>query len=197
MRSPRGLAHRLRKAGGFTLIEMVTVLAILGIVLSGLLAVFVSGTKAETDMNKRFQAEQQTRIALTTLRNEIHCASGATTNATGSALTLSLGAYCSNPPAASTYQVTYCTELLGPQHYALFRQLGAPATCDGSGTKMADYLVCGTLFSTCGTFFGYSAASGIMPRILVDLPVNVDPSIAAHTYELQDAITLRNSTRPA
>jgi prepilin-type N-terminal cleavage/methylation domain-containing protein len=197
MRPPRGLAHRLSGEGGFTLSEMVTVLAILGIVLSGLLAVFVSGTKAETDMNKRFQAEQQSRLALTALRNEIHCASSATTNVTGSALTLSLGAYCSNPPAAGTYQVTYCTALLGPQRYGLFRQLGAPATCDGTGTKEADYLVCGTLFATCGTFFGYSAASGIMPRILVDLPVNVDPTSPAHTYELQDAIALRNATRPA
>ena len=197
MTPPRGLAHRLRGRGGFTLPEMVTVLALLGIVLSGLLAVFVSGTKAETDMNKRFQAEQQSRLALTRLRNEIHCAYGATTNASGSAVTLSLGSYCSNPPSAGNYQVTYCTALLGPQRYGLFRQLGAPATCDGSGTKMADYLVCGTLFSTCGTFFGYSAASGVMPRVLVDLPVNVDPSTPSHTYELQDAITLRNSTRPA
>ena len=197
MTPARGLAHRLRGRGGFTLPEMVTVLALLGIVLSGLLAVFVSGTKAETDMNKRFQAEQQSRLALTRLRNEIHCAYGATTNATGSAVTLSLGSYCSNPPSAGNYQVTYCTALLGPQRYGLFRQLGAPATCDGSGTKMADYLVCGTLFSTCGTFFGYSAASGVMPRVQVDLPVNVDPSTPSHTYELQDAITLRNSTRLA
>src|SRR5262249_41906724 len=99
MRSLRGLARRWRREQGYTLVEMIAVLAILGFVLSALLTVFVSGTRAETDMNKRFQAEQQTRTALSTLRREIHCAYGATT--TGSTLTLSFGGYCANPPVAT------------------------------------------------------------------------------------------------
>jgi prepilin-type N-terminal cleavage/methylation domain-containing protein len=186
MRPPRGLAHRLKSESGYTLSEMIAVLAILSFVLAALLAVFVSGTRAETDMNKRFQAEQQTRVALSQLRREMHCANNATT--TGSVLTLSFGAYCTNPPAAGNYQVTYCAVSLGPQRFGLFRQLGT--TCGGAGRLVADYL-------TSSSLFGYSAATGIMPRITISLPVDVDPSNPAGTYQLQDTITLRNSARTA
>jgi prepilin-type N-terminal cleavage/methylation domain-containing protein len=187
MRQPSGLAHRVKSEGGYTLSEMIVVLAILGFVLSSLLAVFVSGTRAETDMNKRFQAEQQTRIALSRLRREIHCAYAAST--TGSVLTLSFGAYCSNPAAAGNYQATYCAVSLGPQRYGMFRQAGA--TCGSAGgTKVADYL-------TSSSLFGYSAPSGAIPQVLISLPVDVDPSNPAGAYQLQDAITMLNSPRTA
>jgi prepilin-type N-terminal cleavage/methylation domain-containing protein len=195
MRPPRGLAHRVKSAGGYTLSEMIVVLAILGFVLSALLAVFVSGTRAETDMNKRFQAQQQSRLALTRLRREIHCAYGAQTNAAAvtdaatvdaSVLTLSFGPYCTNPPAASNYQVMYCAVSLGLQRYGLYRQVGT--TCSSSGTLVADYL-------TSSSLFGYLAPSGSIPRITISLPVDIDPSNPAGTYQLLDAITLRNSAR--
>lgn len=195
MRPPSGLAHRLRNEGGYTLSEMITVLAILGFVLSALLAIFVSGTRAETDMNKRFQAQQQTRSGLSQLRREIHCAYGAQTNAAAvtaatqvnaSVLTLSFGPYCTNPPAAGNYQVTYCAVSLGLQRYGLYRQVGT--TCSSSGRLVADYL-------TTASLFGYLAPSGSIPRITISLPVDVDPSNPVGTYQLQDAITLRNSAR--
>src|SRR5262249_28973731 len=147
MRPPSGLAHRVKSGGGYTLPEMITVLAILGFVLSGLLAIFVSGTRAETNMNKRFQAEQQTRTSLSQLRREIHSANAAQTNAAAvtdaatvnaSVLTLSFGPYCTNPPASGNYQVTYCAVTIGVQRYGLYRQAGT--TCGVGGRRVADYL---------------------------------------------------------
>ena len=47
---------------GYTLIELIVVMAILGTVVAGLTTVFVSGSAAELDLNLRFQAQQQGRL---------------------------------------------------------------------------------------------------------------------------------------
>ena len=54
-----------------TLIELLTTMSILAFVLTGIVAMFVSGLHAEVNMNQRFQAQQDARIALSSLRNEI------------------------------------------------------------------------------------------------------------------------------
>ena len=46
-----------RPSGGYTLIEMLTVLVIMGIVIGSLTALFVQASNAEIDMNNRFQAQ--------------------------------------------------------------------------------------------------------------------------------------------
>jgi prepilin-type N-terminal cleavage/methylation domain-containing protein len=76
-----------RGEGGYTMIEMLTVLLIMGIVMSGLTTIFVSGSRAETNMNQRFVAQQNTRLALDRIRRDIHCAYDVTPYAT-SALTI-------------------------------------------------------------------------------------------------------------
>ena len=60
--------------GGFTLAEMLVVLAILGIVLAGLTQLF-TGALFGKDQTSRTQAQQNARLALDKLRREIHCAS--------------------------------------------------------------------------------------------------------------------------
>ena len=50
------LRARLAQEEGMTLIELLTTMAILGFVMSGIVGVFVSGLHAEVDMNQRFQA---------------------------------------------------------------------------------------------------------------------------------------------
>ena len=72
-------ARRLREERGYSLIEMVTVLAILSVILTSLTTLFVQGTHAEMDMRERFEAQQDARIALDKLRREIHCAASAQT----------------------------------------------------------------------------------------------------------------------
>ena len=60
---------------GYSLIEMLTVLVIMGVVMASLTTVFVQASNSETDMNNRFQAQLTARLALDKVRREVHCAS--------------------------------------------------------------------------------------------------------------------------
>src|SRR5437763_266578 len=62
---------------GYTMVEMLVVMSILSIVIAGLTTVFVSGGRAELDLNRRFQSQQQARLALDKIRVDLHCASSA------------------------------------------------------------------------------------------------------------------------
>ncbi len=191
-RALRRLRGRLAHEHAFTLIELLTVLAILGTVLTAITAVFVSGTHAESDMNDRFQAQQNARLALSKLRREIRCASSAMTTDSGSpapgpapSVTLTLGAFCKAAQGA----ITWSAVPLGPSRYGLFRCQGI--TCDASGTKWADHLTNNTLFSV------IQATATIRPRLQVSLPVDLQPARPGGSYALQDAIAFRNWIRPA
>ena len=59
---------RLAAEHGYSLVELVTVVAILTIVISSLTTVFVSASNGELDMNRRFQAQQNARLAMDKLR---------------------------------------------------------------------------------------------------------------------------------
>ena len=69
---------RLSDESGFTLTEMLVVLVILGVVLAALTQLFVSASRTEVDQTRRFQAQQEARLALDALRREIHCANAVT-----------------------------------------------------------------------------------------------------------------------
>src|SRR3954447_16863875 len=71
------LRGRLSESGGYTLSEMIVVLLILGVIVGGLTQLFVSASNAQQDMNNRFRAQQNARLALDKLRREIHCTSAA------------------------------------------------------------------------------------------------------------------------
>ena len=68
----------MRDERGYTLVEMLTVLVVFGTVMSALLVLLVQGTNAEVDMNNRFQAQQDARVALDKIRREAHCATAVT-----------------------------------------------------------------------------------------------------------------------
>jgi prepilin-type N-terminal cleavage/methylation domain-containing protein len=70
--------RRLAAERGYSLSEMLVVLAIIGIVLGALTQLFVSASTAQVDMTRRFEAQQDMRLALDKLRREIHCASAVT-----------------------------------------------------------------------------------------------------------------------
>jgi prepilin-type N-terminal cleavage/methylation domain-containing protein len=187
--SLRRLGRRLAGERGYSLIEMLTVLSILGVVMSGLTTLFVQGSNAEVDMNNRFQAQGGSRLALDKLRREVHCASSAATSGTavGSlyptvALTLPSGC----PTGSGT--ITWCTSQVGTgTRYALYRYTTG-STCT-AGVKWADYL-------TSGAVFAYTAAStSSLASLHIDLPVNPRPAKSFETYRLCDDIYFRNSTR--
>lgn len=172
----------MRDERGYTLIEMLTVLVIFGTVMSALMVLFVQGTGAEVDMNNRFQAQQDARLALDKIRREAHCATAVTVSS-ASSVTLSLPSYC----PTGNGSVTWCTVSLGTSRYGLYRKAGA--ACDSTGVRWADHL-------TTANVFAYAAQSTTsLAKLSIDFPVNVKPSRTVDTYELKDDIVLRNSTR--
>jgi prepilin-type N-terminal cleavage/methylation domain-containing protein len=189
---------RLRRAigreRGYSLVEMLIVLSILTTVMAGLTTLFVQGSNAELDMNNRFQAQLNARLALDKVRREIHCGSVATPAGQSSLIVVTLPSYCKTGSGS----VTWCTRSISTNRFGLYRIPGAPGTCTG-GVKWADYLVPTTSAPGCSgalCIFTYSAQSAVsLATMHVDFPVNVKPAKTVELYELADDIVLRNSTR--
>ena len=109
----------LRCQSGYTLIELMTVMAILGIVLSGLTAMFHPEMRAEVRASREFQAQQNARLAMDKIRRELHCANAISApNGTAVAsVTVTLPAAC--PGTAAT--VTYATQTVATGRWRLTR----------------------------------------------------------------------------
>ena len=199
VRGLRRARSRLACERGYSLIEALVTVLILGIVLSGLTATFVSASRAELDMNRRFQAQEQARLALDQLRRELHCSS-AVTDVTGAALSststysaikIALGSYCETTTPSGF--VTWCT--LGSGPWSLYRIDHAVTTCaTGTGArKAAAYLTTQQPFSKP---LPQSGVGVQLPTLHVALSVNVKGTTASTgTSTLVDDIALRNASR--
>jgi prepilin-type N-terminal cleavage/methylation domain-containing protein len=173
----------LRGQRGYALTELLTVLVILTIVLGGLTALFVSATRAEVDMQKRFDAQQEARLAMDALRREVHCASGISPTVPSSTVTLTLPSGC--PSSFGSTSVTWCTVPVATSRYELYRTPGA--TC-GSGKRYADYL-------TLANAFSYTApTTESRAKLHVEFPVDVDLGDTISSYTLVDDLVLRNTS---
>ena len=95
------MTSAVRGRGGLFVIEMITVMAILGVVLGGVVDLFTAGIKADSDQNQRFQAQQDTRLALDKLRRDIHPACTISTPTTYNTWTNSVTLYPSADACAS------------------------------------------------------------------------------------------------
>ena len=188
----------LRLAGGeqgYTLIELLVTMVILSTVLAGLTTVFVSGSNAEAQLNRRFQAQQSARMGLDRMRSDIHCASAAQAQTinTYPGLKLALGNCYSGTPT-----ISWCAVMVTsvPPRYALYRSTATGATtCTSTDTGkllIADYLTTSSAFTT-ATIPQYT-----LQRVGVDVKVSVNPTTStAEAYELTDSIVARNATRCA
>ena len=176
----------IRAEGGFTLPELLISMGILLTVMTGFTGLLVVTTKAEVDMNSRFQAQTQAHLAFTKLRREIHCASSAVTAAGPPArATLTMPSAC--PTAAGNATISWCTVANGANRYGLWRYPGS--ACSGTGVQVADYLTVGDAF----TYYASSTTS--LAKLGVTLAVNLTPGKAERVFNLKDEIVLRNSTR--
>jgi prepilin-type N-terminal cleavage/methylation domain-containing protein len=187
-----GLVERLRGRGpesGYTMVELLAVLAIFLTVVTALTTLFVSGSRAELDANNRFQAQQNARLALDRLRRELHCSSGIT-KTDGTALTatpvaairVALPSHCPTAGGA-TITVDYQLVSQGTSRWELQRVQGS------STVPIADYL-------TEDEIFTYTAESASSRALLhVDMPVNLNPNEGWKTWRLVDDIVLRNTLR--
>jgi prepilin-type N-terminal cleavage/methylation domain-containing protein len=196
------MKRTLRGEGGYSLVEMLLVLVIMGIVTTSLTTLFVTASNSELDMNNRFRAQQTARLALDKFRREVHCASGVTLGSAGSpsgplaatSVTIQFPSGCKATATAplcsgstTLWCVTWCTQGSGTR-FGLYRVNGS--TCSG-GTKYADYLTLPNAFD----YTAPAAGSSLLPKVNVDFPVNVKPAKTVEAYDLKDDVVLRNGTR--
>jgi prepilin-type N-terminal cleavage/methylation domain-containing protein len=180
----RRLRARLRDERGYSLIELLVSMSILGSVMTSVSVLLVSATNSEVDMNRRFQAQTEARLGLDRLRREVHCAQSVTVASAGALATLTIPSTC--PTAAGLTSITWCTQANGSR-WDLWRYEGS--SCSGTGRKWASSI-------SQGTVFAYTAQSTeSLAYLSVNLPVNVPGSKTISSYVLDDNIVLRNSTR--
>lgn len=183
---------------GYSLVELITVMGILGVVLSGLTTVFVSGSNAEAQLNSRFRAQQGARAALDRIRGDIHCASKAQALAinTYPALRLDVTS-CS---ASTTYDY-WCviSSSTTPQRYQVWRTSSATApttsTCTSADTSRI--LISSNLVSAAAFTTNATPLNGLQ-TVAVDFKLSGNQkSNTKEVYELTDSIVARNAARCA
>jgi len=182
----------IRDERGYTMVEMLVVMLILGIVVTGLTTIFVSGSHAELDLNRRFQAQQQARLALDRFRADLHCASAAQVQTINSYT----GSIAISAPNCSSATIDWC--LVTSPHmstrYALYRTTSTTNKCASADTGrllVADYLLTNANVFTTLT----NVSNGSLEVVNVDFPISVNPTTGRDVYELKDMIVARNSTR--
>ena len=176
---------RARDQRGSLMVELITVMAMLGTVMGGITTLFVGATQAEIDMNRRFQAQFNARVGLERLRRDVHCASSITPSGAASAVQLTLPVGC----ASGSGQFVWCTRNLGTNRWGLYRQAGSALACTGAGALVADYL-------TLANAFNFTPGGvGTLGKLRVELRVDIDPSATSRRYTLVDELVLRNDVR--
>ena len=174
------LRRRVAGHAGYTMMELLIVMLILGTVLGAVTALFIQATNAEFDMNRRFQAQQAARVAIDKMRREIHCASAITPTGVSNSISVTLPAQCPTAGGSLT-TVTYdMNQIVAGQRYTLRR----------NSVVVAD-------FSTLQNAFDYTApvANTSLGKLMVTLPINTKPSDPGKQWKLVADMVLRNTSR--
>jgi prepilin-type N-terminal cleavage/methylation domain-containing protein len=170
---------------GFTLIEVVISMAILGLIMGGISILFVSGTKAESDLSARFTAQTELHIGLDRLRRDVH---SACTLQTQSATSVTVA----GPPCDVPVVYTWCTQGSG-SHFGLYRVTGA--TCSG-GIRYSDFLTSGSVFSYLGPNTTPAGTNSFaLARLHVAMTIDANTNSSGGAYSVVDDIVFRNSAR--
>jgi prepilin-type N-terminal cleavage/methylation domain-containing protein len=186
----------VRPEDGYSLVELIVVMAILGVVLSGLTAVFVGGSNAEAHLNSRFQAQQEARAATDRIRSDIHCASTAQALAINSYPALRLDVTSCNATATYDYWCAISSST-SPQRYQVYRtwSTAAPTASTCTSTDTARTLIASNLVSSAAFTTSATPQNGLQ-TVAVDFKVSgSQTSNTKDVYELTDSIVARNSSR--
>jgi prepilin-type N-terminal cleavage/methylation domain-containing protein len=192
----------VRREDGFSLIELLVTMSILGVVLTGIASLFVTGINSENDVTTRARAEAEVGQAIDRLRRDLH--SGCKQSAAYAANVSSITILGPNPACLdssgndSSTPITWCTRQVGTAtRYQLFRIVGS--TCTG-GTMVADYFISPTPF----TYFPYNVsavsapnpcnpACNVLARLHIDASVDLNPGTGPRAYQLVTDVAFRNS----
>jgi prepilin-type N-terminal cleavage/methylation domain-containing protein len=197
--------RRLSAQAGYTLIELIVVMALLGIVMGALVSSFASASGAQTEQLARADDQESAREALERMRTDIHCASGAEAqptldslgNPTGAGYTLQLSVtqnQCSGVTTGSN-GVQWCSVSVGGSttRYAVYRTTSGNCSATDALFEV-DYITSyGTI--TGGNFWSLAPCStGRLQAVTVNMPVNRTPVTRPDaTYDLVDTIAMRNA----
>jgi len=217
------LSARLRGEGGYSLVEMLTVMTILAVVLAPIVTSFTSGMRQEVDQTRREEAYSNVRLALQRMRLDIHCSHSHAAQLPvqqnsygGFTLTLSENpGQCPGvvPSTSNVSAVEWCTIPVGGSstRFQLFRYNAATlAACDGSAgsTFETDYITAPpsgwptnanttpTPSSWAGNIWPTidTCGAGSLPTVSVDMNVALDPvNFPNERYELTDRIASMNA----
>ena len=181
------------KEEGYTLVELLVVMVILGTVLAGLTTVFVGGSNAEIRLNQRFQAQQEARLALDRIRTDIHCASAAQAQTigtyTGSIKLLETSCYS----YAATPTVSWCPVQVTSSRNQLYRSTATSNICTSSDSTrilVADYLT-----TSSNVFTTAAIPQNSLQTVGIDIKVSANTKTPTlDVYELTDSIVVGNYT---
>jgi prepilin-type N-terminal cleavage/methylation domain-containing protein len=184
------------KEEGYTLVELLVVMLILGTVLAGLTTVFVGGSNAEIRLNRRFQAQQQARLALDRIRADIHCASAAQQQTigtyTGSLKLAETSCYAYTASVPPTPTVSWCPVSVTATRYQLYRSTATSNICtssDATRVLIADYLTTSSVFTTA------AIPQNSLQTVGIDFKVSANTKTSTlDVYELTDSIVVGNYT---
>ena len=199
------MRQRLSSQAGYTLLEMLIVMALLAIIMAALATGFVSATRAEGDQITRASDQESAREVLERMRRDIHCANAAQAqptldsfgNPTGTGYTLQLSVgqnQCAGVTSLSN-GVQWCTVSVGGSttRYQVFRTISG--TCNAASALFeVDYITnYGTI--TGGNIWSVTPCStGRLQAVTVNMPVNQYPvTKPGNTYDLTDSIAMRNA----
>ena len=195
---------RLGDERAVTLTEVLVVMAILVVILGGMTTLFVAAGHSQGDQTNRARAQQEIRLALDSLRREIHCAANIDGTVPGSSIEITLGDYCPTYSAAQP-SVLWCTKtLIAGERYVLLRYafsgaLPSPFVCGdtiigGSQVPRADSLIFANVFETY-TPPDTPPGSRNLGKLKVVLSGDLTPTDTNQRYTLEDEIALRNTSR--
>jgi prepilin-type N-terminal cleavage/methylation domain-containing protein len=178
----RRFLRRARSDHGVSLVELLAVMVIMTLVMTGVITLYISGVTTQGKLTANFQAETALHVGLGKIRADVHLACTQSANSTSS-VTLSL------PPCNAPVSVTWCTRGSGSA-YSLYRIAGS--SCSG-GTSYADFITSGSIF----TYYAQNSPSGsnVLPRLHVDMTVNATPTITGTSLHVLDDLVFRNGAR--